>query len=108
MNSVKKGGLKVGNKLERLGKMFKGIDEINHSSICVIKEAVKQLIPNIDFKLKSDDENVILSFADKTTVIYNCRTKITSELIRFGDIKKKEKTCVKTKKKRKLSKTQKN
>ena len=76
------------NKLERLGKMFKGIDEINHSSICVIKEAVKQLIPNIDFKLKSDDENIILSFADKTTVIYNCRTKITVERIRFGDIPK--------------------
>ena len=76
------------NKLEKLGKMFKGIDEINRSSICVIKEAVKQLIPNIDFKLKSDDENIILSFADKTTVIYNCRTKIIRERIRFGDIPK--------------------
>ena len=51
----------MGNKLERLGKMFKGIDVINRSSICVIKEAVKQLVPNIGFKLKSDDENVFLS-----------------------------------------------
>ena len=78
----------MNNKLKRLGRMFRGIDVINHSSICVIKEAVKQLVPNIGFKLKSDDENVFLSFEDKTTVIYNCRTKITVERIRFGDIPK--------------------
>ena len=78
----------MGNKSKKLGKMFKGIDKINRSSIRVIREATKQLIPTVDFKLKTNDDTVILHFADKTIITYNCRTKITSELIRFGDIPK--------------------
>ena len=86
-------------KLGKIGKMIRGIDQINHSSVCVVKEAVKQLFPNIGFKLSSNDEEIILVFDDKTTVIYNCITKSVVERMLYRDIIAAEKAKNKAKNK---------